>query len=38
LPLIGAGDLFPGAGALMTYWYDPVEAHAQAASYIGPDT
>ena len=34
LPLIGAGDLFPRAGALMTYWYDPVEAHAQAASYI----
>jgi putative ABC transport system substrate-binding protein len=34
LPLIGPGEIFPKAGALMTYWYDPVDAHAQAASYI----
>jgi putative ABC transport system substrate-binding protein len=34
LPLIGAGDLFPRAGALMSYWYDSVEVYAQAASYI----
>jgi putative ABC transport system substrate-binding protein len=34
LPLIGTGDVFPRAGALMSYFYDPVEAHAQAASYI----
>jgi putative ABC transport system substrate-binding protein len=31
LPLIGSD---PGAGALMSYWFDPVEVHAQAASYI----
>jgi putative ABC transport system substrate-binding protein len=34
LPLIGTGNVFPRAGALMSYWYDPVEPHAQAASYI----
>ncbi len=34
LPLMGAGDALPRAGALMSYWYDPVELHAQAASYI----
>jgi putative ABC transport system substrate-binding protein len=34
LPLIGAGDLYPRAGALMSYWYDSVEVYAQAASYI----
>jgi putative ABC transport system substrate-binding protein len=34
LPLIGGGEMFPRAGALMSYWYDTVEAYAQAASYI----
>ena len=34
LPLMGAGDMFPRAGGLMSYWFDPVEVHAQAASYI----
>jgi len=33
LPLIGTPD-FAGAGALMSYMLDPVEMHAQAASYI----
>jgi putative ABC transport system substrate-binding protein len=34
LPLIGAGELFPGSGGLLSYWFDPVEVHVQAASYI----
>jgi putative ABC transport system substrate-binding protein len=34
LPLISLGDFFPKAGALISYWYDPVEVHAQAASHI----
>ena len=33
LPLIGSD---PGAGALMSYWFDPVEVHAQAASLHRP--
>jgi putative ABC transport system substrate-binding protein len=33
LPTIGLPDL-PKAGGLMSYFYDPVGAHAQAASYI----
>ena len=33
LPLIGTPD-FPGAGALMSYSFDPVDLHARAASYI----
>ena len=33
LPLIGT-DQFPRDGGLMSYWYDAVELHAQAASYI----
>jgi ABC-type uncharacterized transport system substrate-binding protein len=27
-------DQFPRAGGLMSYWFDTVEVHAQAASYI----
>jgi putative tryptophan/tyrosine transport system substrate-binding protein len=34
LPLMGVGDLFPRAGGLMSYWYDAVELHAEAAFYI----
>jgi putative ABC transport system substrate-binding protein len=34
LPLIGTSDLFPRAGALMSYFIDPVEPFAGAASYI----
>jgi putative ABC transport system substrate-binding protein len=34
LPLIGAGELFPRSGGLLSYWFDPVEVHVQAASYI----
>ena len=33
LPVIGTPD-FPGSGALMSYSFDPVDVHAQAASYI----
>lgn len=33
LPVIGLPDL-ARAGRLMSYFYDPVDAHAQAASYI----
>jgi len=34
LPLMGPGDLFPRAGALLSCWVDLVDLHAQAASYI----
>jgi putative tryptophan/tyrosine transport system substrate-binding protein len=34
LPLIGPAQFFPKAGGLMSYWFDPVDVHAQAASYI----
>ena len=34
LPLMCAGDMFPKAGALMSYWFDAVDVYAQAASYI----
>ena len=33
LPVIGLPDLVR-AGGLLSYWYDSVELHAQAASYI----
>jgi putative ABC transport system substrate-binding protein len=33
LPLIGDTS-FPGSGALMSYWFDRVDVHARAASYI----
>jgi putative ABC transport system substrate-binding protein len=33
LPLIGLPDLVR-AGGLMSYWYDTVELHARAASYV----
>jgi putative ABC transport system substrate-binding protein len=33
LPLIGTTE-FPGSGALMSYWFDRGDVHAQAASYI----
>ncbi|HEX3536967.1 MAG TPA: ABC transporter substrate-binding protein [Stellaceae bacterium] len=32
LPLMGAID--PGVGGLMSYWFDPVDLYAGAASYI----
>jgi putative ABC transport system substrate-binding protein len=34
LPLMGGTELFPRAGGLMSYWFDAVDVHAQAASYI----
>jgi putative tryptophan/tyrosine transport system substrate-binding protein len=34
LPLMGGNEVFPRAGSLMSYWFDIVEVHAQAASYI----
>jgi len=34
LPLMGFADFFPRAGGLMSYWFDPVDVYAQAASYI----
>jgi putative tryptophan/tyrosine transport system substrate-binding protein len=33
LPDIGTPN-FPRAGGLMSYWFDPADLHAQAASYI----
>jgi ABC-type uncharacterized transport system substrate-binding protein len=33
LPLIGF-DIFVRAGGLMSYWFDTVDLHAQAASYV----
>jgi putative tryptophan/tyrosine transport system substrate-binding protein len=33
LPLVGTQD-FPSAGGLISYMFDPVDMHAQAASYI----
>jgi len=33
LPLIGLPDLVR-AGGLISYWFDPIDVHAQAASYI----
>jgi putative ABC transport system substrate-binding protein len=33
LPLIGF-DIFVRAGGLMSYWFDTVELHAHAASYV----
>jgi putative ABC transport system substrate-binding protein len=33
LPVMGP-DAFPRAGALMSYWFDPVDLYAQPASYI----
>ena len=33
LPLIGTIE-FPRSGGLMSYWFDTVERHAEAASYI----
>lgn len=33
LPLIGTIE-FPRAGGLMSYWFDTVERHKEAASYI----
>ena len=34
LPLMGATEVFPRDGGLMSYWFDTVDVHAQAASYI----
>ncbi|MGC2414943.1 MAG: ABC transporter substrate-binding protein [Stellaceae bacterium] len=34
LPLMGIADLFSRDGALLSYAFDPVEVHVQAASYI----
>jgi putative ABC transport system substrate-binding protein len=34
LPLMGPAQFFAKSGALISYWFDPVEVHAQAASYI----
>jgi putative ABC transport system substrate-binding protein len=34
LPLMGGTEHFSRAGGLMSYWFDAVDLHAQAASYI----
>jgi putative tryptophan/tyrosine transport system substrate-binding protein len=34
LPLIGFDEMFPRAGALMSYWFDEVDQYPLAASYI----
>jgi putative ABC transport system substrate-binding protein len=33
LPLIGTRE-FPRTGGLMSYWFDPIDVYAQAATYI----
>ena len=34
LPLMGPSEFYARSGALLSYWFDPVDMHAQAASYI----
>jgi putative ABC transport system substrate-binding protein len=34
LPLMGPSEFFAKSGGLISYWFDPVDVHAQAASYI----
>src|SRR5262249_23765280 len=34
LPLLGFDEMFPRAGALMSYWFDESALYAPAASYI----
>jgi putative ABC transport system substrate-binding protein len=34
LPLMGATELFPRTGGLISYWFDTVDVHREAASYI----
>ncbi len=34
LPLMGFDEMFPRAGALMSYWFDEVDQYPLAASYI----
>ena len=34
LPLMGLAGIFPRGGGLMSYGFDPVDMHVQAASYI----
>jgi putative ABC transport system substrate-binding protein len=34
LPLMGPNELWPKAGALLSYWFDEVDLYAPAASYI----
>jgi putative tryptophan/tyrosine transport system substrate-binding protein len=34
LPLVGGTEVFPRSGGLMSYWFDTVDVHAQAVSYI----
>jgi putative ABC transport system substrate-binding protein len=34
LPLMGLGEIFPRSGGLMSYFFDPVDVFAQAATYI----
>jgi len=34
LPLMGLGEIYPRSGGLMSYFFDPVDMYAQAASYI----
>jgi putative ABC transport system substrate-binding protein len=34
LPLMGPSEFFAKSGGLISYWFDPVDVHGQAASYI----
>jgi len=34
LPLMGGTEAAPRAGGLMSYWFNSIDVHAQAASYI----
>jgi putative ABC transport system substrate-binding protein len=34
LPLMGLGEIFPKSGGLISYFFDPVDVFAQAATYI----
>ncbi len=34
LPMMGLGEFYPRSGALMSYFFDPVDVFAQAATYV----
>jgi putative ABC transport system substrate-binding protein len=34
MPSISIGEIFPKTGLLMSYWFDVIDVHAQAASYV----
>jgi ABC-type uncharacterized transport system substrate-binding protein len=34
VPMMGMGEFFPRSGALMSYFFNPIEVYAEAASYV----